>query len=211
MKILNDFKELKKMELIIATSNKNKLKEIKEIFLNFKNLTIYPMDKLGEIPEIIEDGITFKDNALIKARTIANLCNCAVLADDSGLEVKALKGRPGVHSARYGGNGLTDTDRNDLLLKELEDIPKDARECRFVCSMVLILPNGETFSTEGYCEGIVSNKIHGKNGFGYDPVFYLPNYKKSMAEISSAEKNKISHRGNALQQIKSIMIKNSII
>ncbi len=199
------------MELIIATTNRNKLKEIKQIFSDFEDLKIHSIDKLGKIPEIIEDGTTFKDNALIKARTIAKLCDYAVLADDSGLEVEALQGRPGVHSARYGGPGLTDSDRNTLLLKELKDTPREARNCRFVCSMILVLPNGKTFSAEGYCKGIISDKIHGENGFGYDPIFYLPNYKKSMAEISSAEKNKISHRGDALQQIKSIMINNSII
>ena len=199
------------MKILIATSNNNKLKEIQKIFQDIKNIEFFSLKDIPSIPEIVEDGSTFIENALIKAKTVSNFCNYTIIADDSGLEVDALNGRPGIYSARYGGENSNDKDKNDLILNELSKSKIKTRKARFVCAIALILPSGKTFTAEGYSQGEISSKIEGANGFGYDPIFYLPNYQKTMAEIPASEKNKISHRADALKKIKDIMLKNKII
>lgn len=186
--------------LIVASSNKHKVTEIKNKFQEFENLIIEPMNVLGDIPEIEETGNTFAENSLIKAASISELCDCFVLADDSGLQVDALNGEPGIYSARYG-NVKTDKDRYTLLLKNLEGVPTNSRTAHFVCAMTLILPGQKPYICEGRCSGIITETPSGQNGFGYDPIFYLEEYGKTMAEIPLSEKNKISHRAKALDNI----------
>lgn len=186
--------------LIIATANKHKVTEIKNKFIKYPQLKIEPMDVLADIPEIEETGSTFSENALIKAATIADICNSFVLADDSGLQIDYLNGEPGIYSARYGNVG-TDRERYELVLQKMNSAPQEKRKARFICSMALIIPNEKPFIAEGICEGEIATSPSGIHGFGYDPIFYLPSYGKTMAEIPLEEKNKISHRALALEKI----------
>ncbi|HOK02334.1 MAG TPA: XTP/dITP diphosphatase [Spirochaetota bacterium] len=193
------------MKLVIATSNKNKIAEIKEKFSSVENLEIIPAHELIDIPEIIEDADTFSGNALKKAKTIRDLTKLPALADDSGLVIDALNGEPGVLSARYGGKDATDNDRNMLILKKLLEVPDDERRARFVCSIAIALPDGRDFTVEGTCEGSIAREPSGEYGFGYDPIFFLPQFNKTMAEITMKEKNQISHRGKALDRALEIL------
>ncbi|ARK31641.1 XTP/dITP diphosphatase [Halalkalibacter krulwichiae] len=189
-----------KIELVIATQNKGKLAEFEQMFgvegFEVKSLIDYP-----ELPEINEDGQTFAENAAKKAETLANYLNQMVIADDSGLVIDALNGRPGVYSARYAGEEKSDVANMDKVLKEMVDIPAEDRSARFVCVMAVAKPNETTKFYEGVCEGTISLEAVGTNGFGYDPIFYVPSFEKTMAQLSSEQKNKISHRGNALNRL----------
>ena len=185
------------MKLVIATGNKNKVAEIRNKFSSLKNIEIIPLSDFENVPEIIEDADTFTGNALKKARAIRDFTGLPAMADDSGLEVDALNGEPGVYSARYGGEGLTDRDRYLLLHENMKDIP-GRRSARFRCCIAIALPDGREFTTEGSCEGVITAAPSGKNGFGYDPVFLLPEYGRTMAELTLDIKNRISHRGRAL-------------
>lgn len=188
------------MKILLATKNKNKIIEISNKFMNIKDVILSDLRKYKNVPDVPETGSTFDENALIKARAISEFTGETALADDSGLVVDALDGRPGILSARYGGEGLNDRDRYMLLLDEMKDVPADSRTARFVCSIVIYLPAGEYFTAKGTCEGIIATEPRGSQGFGYDPVFYLPRYSKTMAEIPLTEKNKISHRAQALTE-----------
>ncbi len=186
-------------EVVLATGNKGKVKEFSNLLEGVFG-KIISLSDLGSPPEVIEDGLTFRDNALKKAREIAQYSGKLTLADDSGLEVDALNGRPGIYSARYSGEGATNKTNIVKLLAELGDNPN--RKARFVCVLALVDPNGEELVVEGFCEGVILGEPRGEGGFGYDPVFYLPDRRKTMAELEPELKNTISHRANALKRLK---------
>lgn len=186
------------MKLVIATGNRNKIVEIRDKFSKAEHLEILPLSQFENIPEIVEDADTFSGNAIKKARVIRDFTGLPVMADDSGLVIDALDGEPGVYSARYGGGELDDSGRYLLVLEKMKGIPAEKRSARFVCSIAIAMPDGREFFTEGVCEGRISEAPCGANGFGYDPIFHLPEYGKTMAEITLDEKNIISHRGKAL-------------
>lgn len=188
------------MKIVAATANIDKIKEIREKLLSVPGLTIIPVSEIMDAPEIPKDAETFEGNALIKARTICSLTGMPAMADDSGLVVDALNGEPGVYSARYGGPGLDDKGRYMLLLEKMADIPDGSRQARFVCVIAIVLPDGREFTTTGRCEGSISRSPAGDSGFGYDPVFYIAEKKKTMAQLSMSEKNSLSHRGKALEK-----------
>lgn len=184
--------------IVFATGNEGKLKEIREILENFE-IEVISMQEAGVLEEIPEDGLTFKENSLIKSKFVCMRTGLPALADDSGLEIDFLGGEPGVFSARYLGRDTDYKTKNSLILEKLKGTSKEERGARFVCVISLVLPDGREFVTEGVMEGEIGYEIKGKNGFGYDPIFYLPEYCKTSAEISREEKNKISHRGKALR------------
>lgn len=186
-------------EVVLATGNKGKVKEFSNLLEGVFG-KIISLSDLGSPPEVIEDGLTFRDNALKKAREIAQYSGKLTLADDSGLEVDALNGQPGVYSARYSGEGATDKTNIDKVLAELGNNPN--RKARFVCVLALVDSNGEELVVEGFCEGVILDEPRGEGGFGYDPVFYLPDRRKTMAELEPELKNTISHRANALKKLK---------
>ena len=187
--------------IIFATSNQNKMKEIREI-LNDIDVEILSMKEAGIDADIIEDGKTFEENALIKARAIRDLSGCIVLADDSGLEVDALNKEPGIYSARYMGEDTSYRIKNANLIERLNGVPDEKRTARFVCAVAAAFPDGSVKTVRGTMEGRIGYEEKGENGFGYDPIFYLPEYGCTSAELSMEEKNKISHRGKALRAIK---------
>jgi XTP/dITP diphosphohydrolase len=187
-------------ELIIATKNKGKAKEFVELFepLGFrvKTLLDYP-----DAPDIEETGETFEENALLKAAGISNIFQKIVIADDSGLVIDALDGRPGVYSARYAGTNKDDEANIQKVLFEMKDVPEEKRTAHFHCTLALVVPGKDPVIVEGTCNGLILTEKRGNNGFGYDPIFYLPHLKKTMAEMTSEEKNQISHRGNAIRKL----------
>lgn len=183
--------------IVLATGNKNKIKEIQELLKNAP-VQIKSIADYGSLPSVVEDRDTFDENAYKKAHHYAKVLGLPCLADDSGLVVDALDGRPGVYSARYAGENATDLEKCDKLLKEMEG--KENRKAKFVCVLSLATPGGPALTWEGSCEGEITNERHGESGFGYDPVFYYPAFGKTFAEVSMAEKNKVSHRGRALQE-----------
>lgn len=186
--------------LVIATKNAGKLLEFKQMLGGLP----YRIMSLIDFPDIDirEDGKSFDENALIKARTVAVQTGLLALGDDSGLEVEALGGKPGILTARYAGEGASDEDNIKKLLSEMENVPWERRQARFVCSLALVFPEGGFFVERGFCNGIIAEKPRGEHGFGYDPVFYLPEYNKTMAELPDDEKNRISHRARAVEKIK---------
>lgn len=188
------------MKLVAATANKNKIREIREKFTGTGHVMIVSASDLGPVPDIAEDADTFEGNALIKAKKICEITGMPAMADDSGLVVDALNGAPGVYSARYGGPGLDDRSRYMLLLDNMKEIPDGARQARFVCAIAIVLPDSREFITNGTCEGIIARSPEGEMGFGYDPVFFLPEKGRTMAQLSMEEKNSLSHRGRALEK-----------
>lgn len=186
------------MDILLATNNQGKVQELEKLLgdlpFNVKSLRDFP-----QIGEIEEDGESFAENALIKARAGARATGLLTLADDSGLEVDVLQGEPGVRSARFAGEPKDDGRNNAKLLELLKDIPLYRRAARFKSVIALVMPDGEEFVTEGTCEGLISLEPKGQGGFGYDPLFYVPDYDKTFAELSLDEKNAISHRGKALR------------
>jgi XTP/dITP diphosphohydrolase len=191
-------------EVVIATRNPGKFREIKAI-LSSLPLKFLSLEDFPDLPEVVEDGATFAENAGKKARTIADLTGRLTIADDSGLAVDALQGRPGVFSSRYAGEGATDRERCQKLLEEMASIPEGKRQARFVCAMAVALPRGRMEIVEGECRGRVTSAPRGKRGFGYDPIFFVPRFGKTMAEFEPEEKNRISHRGRALEKLKVIL------
>lgn len=189
---------------IAATRNQGKLKEIREILAPLP-LKVVSMDEAGAGKEIEENGCTFEENALIKARAIHAVTGGFVMADDSGLEVDWLNGAPGIYSARFGGEGVTDAERNRKLLELMAEVPTEKRAARFVCAIAVMLPDGNYFTVRGTCEGRIHQETAGENGFGYDPLFFLPEYNRTMAQLPSDEKNRISHRARALQKMLEIL------
>ncbi len=189
------------MELIVATTNRGKFTEIQEALRKLPLKLIFLGD-LPNPPRIEEDQLTFEANALKKARTISQWAGKAVLADDSGLVIPALDGRPGIHSARYAGLGSTDEQNRQKLLKEMKGIPEGKRGAFFVCVLAVVTPSGQEQIFEGRCDGKIGYEERGSLGFGYDPLFFLPSLGKTMAELSLEGKNRLSHRGLALARLK---------
>ena len=185
-----------KMRLIVASNNSNKLREFHEIL--GERFDIVSMHEAGIDADIEENGTTFEENALIKAKSAAEFTGLPALADDSGLCVDALDGAPGIYSARYCEG--TDEDRNAFLLKNMQD--KENRACRFVCAIACVLADGETLTVRGECEGTLLRENHGAGGFGYDPLFYVEKYGCTFGELPAEVKNTISHRANALNKLK---------
>ncbi len=192
------------LEVIVATRNEGKLREFRDA-LRGLNLRIYGLSHLPEAPEVKEDGESFTENALKKVRFYAMHSGKLTLADDSGLEVDSLRGRPGVYSARYAGERASSQENNRKLLRELQGIPISKRGARFKCVVAIKSPRGKEAIAEGSCRGRIGFKEKGRKGFGYDPLFILPKGGKTMAELSLEEKNKISHRGKALRKIRKII------
>ncbi|GAF64136.1 nucleoside-triphosphatase [Bacillus sp. TS-2] len=188
-------------QIIIATKNLGKAKELQAIFAEdgweVKTLLDYP-----EVPDIVEDGSTFEENAFKKAKTIADAFGLPVLADDSGLIVDALNGEPGVYSARYAGEAKDDQANIEKVLENLQGVPMEKRTARFHCTLAYVQPSGEHYYFNGTCPGLIAESPQGSGGFGYDPIFYLKEKNKTMAEITSEEKNKISHRAMAIKELK---------
>ncbi len=190
--------------MIFATGNENKMKEIREI-LGALPLEILSMKEAGVSADIVEDGKTFEENALIKARTICKLAGEMVLADDSGLEIDYLNKEPGIYSARYMGEDTSYHIKNKSLIDRLEGVPDEKRTARFVCAIAAVFPDGKELVVRGTVEGIIGYEEKGENGFGYDPIFYLPERGCTTAELPPEEKNSISHRGNALRLMKELL------
>lgn len=190
--------------MIFATGNENKMKEIREI-LGSLPLEILSMKEAGIEVDITEDGTTFEENARIKARAVCERAGEMVLADDSGLEVDYLNKEPGIYSARYMGEDTSYRIKNKSLIDRLEGVPDEKRTARFVCAIAAAFPDGRELVVRGTIEGIVGYEEKGENGFGYDPIFYLPERGCTTAELPPEEKNSVSHRGNALRQMKKML------
>lgn len=194
-------------KIIFATGNENKMKEIRMILADL-GMPILSMKEAGIEADIVEDGTTFEENAMIKATEIAKLTqNCIVLADDSGLEIDYLNKEPGIYSARYAGVDTSYDVKNNLLLERLRGVPDEKRTARFVCAVAAVFPDGSSEVVRGTVEGIIGHEIIGENGFGYDPIFYLPEYGCTTAQLPPEQKNELSHRGNALRTMRTIMEK----
>lgn len=191
-------------KIVFATGNEGKIKEIKEILADF-SVEVVSMKEMNITTEVEENGNTFEENSLIKARAISKLTGLPALADDSGLEVDYLNGEPGIYSARYLGRDTDYDYKNNYIIDKLKEAKDEERSARFVCVISLVLPDGREFIKKGVMKGQIAYEIQGENGFGYDPIFYLPQYGKTSAEISSEEKNKISHRGKALRAMKEVI------
>ena len=181
-------------KIIFATGNAGKMKEIREILKDL-DAEVLSMKEAGVEAEIVEDGKTFEENALIKAKTVCKLTGEIALADDSGLEIDYLNKEPGIYSARYMGEDTSYRIKNANLIERLEGVPDEKRTARFVCAIAAAFPDGTVKTVRGTMEGRIGYEETGENGFGYDPIFYLPEYGCSSAELSMEEKNKISHRG----------------
>ena len=195
------------MKLVIATSNRGKLSEVAS-YLENTGIELYSLADFPHIPEIIEDGATFLENALIKARAVSIHTGLPALADDSGLEVDALGGQPGVMSARFAP---TTEARNTKLLDLIKDVEDEKRTARFVCALALVRPDGFEWTVTGTCEGRITRKPSGTSGFGYDPVFFYEPLGKTFAELPRRAKNDISHRGRALDAFRDAVHKHGIL
>ncbi len=192
---------IKTSGIVIGTHNKNKKVEIRKILTGI-SLPLLDLDDFDDAPDVVEDGITFEENATKKALQLAGFCNMYVMADDSGLEIDALDKRPGVYSSRYCGEDTGYKEKCLKLFEELNNVPYDKRTARFRCAIALAEPGKLHFVVEASCEGLINLEPLGENGFGYDPIFYLTEYKQTMAELGSDVKNKISHRALALSLFK---------
>ena len=184
--------------IVLATRNQGKIREFKELLKNFP-IELRSLNDFGPIPDVVEDGETFDDNAYKKASFTAKALGLPAIADDSGLVVEALAGAPGVKSARYAGDNASDQDNIEKLLQQMHNLQN--RKAAFVCVISIAVPGGPALTYEGRCEGEITKEPSGKDGFGYDPVFFYPPLGKTFAEISLAEKNKVSHRGKALTEV----------
>ncbi|MGN0415733.1 MAG: XTP/dITP diphosphatase [Agathobacter sp.] len=191
-------------KLVFATGNKDKMREIREIMADCP-VEIVSMKEAGIVADIVEDGSTFEENAMIKARAVAEYTDGIVLADDSGLEIDALNKEPGVLSARYMGEDTSYSIKNQNLIERLEGVPKEQRSARFVCAIAAVLPDGQELVTRQTMEGYIGWEPEGENGFGYDPIFYLDEFGCSSAALSREQKNAISHRGKALRAMKELL------
>lgn len=188
--------------IIFATGNEGKMKEVRMI-LGDMGLLVLSMKEAGISADIEENGKTFQENAVIKATAVQKLSpDDLVLADDSGLEIDYLDGAPGIYSARFLGENTTYDIKNAAILKQLKDVPQEKRTARFVCAIAAALPDGQVLVTNGTMEGLIGYEIAGGNGFGYDPIFFLPQYGCTSAQISPEQKNELSHRGKALRMMK---------
>lgn len=192
------------MKIVIATGNAGKMKEIKSIFNN-SGYEVVSMKEEGIVADVDENGTTFEENALIKAREIAKISGNIVLADDSGLEVDALNKEPGIYSARYMGEDTPYSVKNANIIERLQDVEFEKRTARFVCAVAAVYPDGKELIVRETMEGYIGYEEKGANGFGYDPIFYLKEFDKTSAEISLEEKNEISHRGKAFRAMKKMI------
>lgn len=186
--------------ILFATGNQDKMKEIREILSDLP-AEILSMKEAGIQAEIVEDGKSFAENAQIKAKAVMELSGELVLADDSGLEIDYLNKEPGIYSARYMGEDTSYQVKNANLIQRLEGVPDEQRTARFVCAIAAAFPDGTILTTEGTIEGRIGYEERGKNGFGYDPIFYVPEYGCTTAELTEEQKNKVSHRGKALRKM----------
>lgn len=187
--------------ILFATGNEGKMKEVRELLADL-GVEVISMREAGVSAEIVEDGETFEQNAVIKAKTVMELTGELTLADDSGLEVDALGGEPGVYSARYMGENTSYHIKNNHLIQRLAQVPDSQRTARFVCSIAAAFPDGEIVTTDGVIEGRIGYEEKGENGFGYDPIFVVPELGCTTAQLSDEQKNEISHRGRALRKMK---------
>jgi len=201
---------MSKGRLIFATGNKDKMREIKAIFADC-GYEIVSMKEAGVEVDADENGTTFEENAIIKAKAVNAVCHELVLADDSGLEIDYINKEPGVLSARYMGYDTSYDIKNANLIERLNGVPDEQRTARFVCAVSAVLPDGTEYVVRGTMEGRLAYESAGANGFGYDPIFYLPEYGCTSAEISPEEKNKISHRGKALREMYALLKEAGVI
>lgn len=192
-------------KIVFATKNKHKMIEINEILADLP-LEIVSMEEVGIDIDVVEDGTTFEENALKKAVEIAGLVGDIVLADDSGLEVDYMNKEPGIYSARFGGEETSYRVKNQMIIDRLAGAKEEERTARFVCVIAAALPDGTTKTVKGTMEGFITHKEHGVNGFGYDPIFYVPSVGCTSAEMAPEKKNLVSHRGNALRLMKTFLI-----
>ena len=191
-------------KIIFATGNQDKMKEIRMILENL-GIPVSSMKEAGIDVDIVEDGTTFEENAMIKAEAIAKLTEAIVLADDSGLEIDYLNKEPGIYSARYAGTDTSYEIKNNLLLQRLEGVPDEKSTARFVCAIAAVFPDGSKETVRGTIEGRIGYEIAGEHGFGYDPIFYLPEYGCTTAELDPEKENELSHRGKALRLMREII------
>lgn len=194
------------MQIVIASRNKKKIEELKRILKGLP-IEILSVNDFPNLEEVVEDGNSFEENALKKARYVYQKTGLSALADDSGLEVEALGGRPGVFSARYAGENATDEDNVNKLLVEMKEVPDDKRNARFVCCIAFVSSKGEEKVFLGYAKGKITREPRGKLGFGYDPVFIPEGYKLTFAELLPEEKDRLSHRRKALDKLKKYLVK----
>lgn len=187
--------------ILIGTANLGKVNDFKQL-LEDEGVIVNSLHDFPEVIDVEETGETFEENAILKAETLSRHYNQVVIADDSGLEVEALNGRPGVYSARYAGEHKSDEDNLKKVLAEMEGIPYAERKAAFVCVLAMAIPGKKTAVFEGRCTGYITEKSKGENGFGYDPIFYVPEKEKTMGEMNTEEKNEISHRRKALDKLK---------
>lgn len=196
-----------KRRIVFATGNENKMKEIRMILADL-NMEVVSMKEAGVDIEIVEDGMSFEENAEIKARSVSRvLTNDIVLADDSGLEIDYLDKAPGIYSARFAGEDTSYDIKNRIFLDRLEGVPDEERTARFVCAVAAVFPDGTAETVRETIEGRIAHEISGDNGFGYDPIFYVPEYGCTTAEMTPEQKNELSHRGKALRSMKKILEK----
>lgn len=188
-------------EIVFATGNAGKMREIREILAD-TGAEVLSMGEAGITADIEENGTDYEENALIKARAVAELTQACVLADDSGLEIDFLGGEPGIYSARYLGEDISYTVKNRTILERLQGVPAKRRTARFVCAIAAVLPDGTELTTRAAIEGRIAEEPKGQNGFGYDPIFYVPEFDRTTAELTEEEKNLVSHRGKALRLMK---------
>ncbi len=194
------------MELLLATENKGKIREIKQM-LNDPRLKLLLLKDFPGLPKLHEEGTTFRENAIYKAKEFSKLTGKLSLADDSGLEVEALGGNPGVYSARFAGEDATDEENNSRLLKLLGDLPLHKRKAHFRCVMAVVSPEGWIKVAEGKCSGLIGFKPQGRFGFGYDPLFIIPEYNRTFGQLAPQIKNKLSHRSQALKKVRKLLEK----
>lgn len=194
------------MQLVLATKNRDKIREIKNLLSDLP-IRILTLEDFPDFPEIKETGKTLKANAVLKAKGIAQFAGMVAVADDSGLEVDALKGKPGVYSSRYAGDDCTYDDNNRKLLEELEEVPEEKRTARFRAVIAIAWDKSKIDTVEGRADGVIMAQKQGKSGFGYDPIFYYSAAQKTFAEMTLEEKNSISHRGKALIKAKGLLIR----
>jgi len=193
------------MKLVLATRNLGKVRELGEMLSDQRHVEILSLRDFPDAPQIVEDGETYEENAIKKATQIVEHTGYLTLGDDSGLEVDALNGAPGVHSARYAGENATDAQRIEKLLDALKDVPNDQRTARFKCAMAIAEPEGQSKVVVGVCEGKIIREARGVHGFGYDPVFVPAGYNRTFAELGDEVKNRISHRAKALKMASKVL------
>ncbi|MFD1735986.1 XTP/dITP diphosphatase [Bacillus salitolerans] len=191
-------------KVIVATKNRGKVQDFKQLFQR-KGYEVISLLEIPSSPDIDETGTTFVQNAILKAEGISDILQTMVIADDSGLSIDALGGKPGIFSARYAGDHKNDEDNLNKVLKELHGVKEEDRTARFHCALALAVPGRDTITVEGTCEGFITEEPIGDNGFGYDPIFFVREKNKTMAQLTKEEKNEISHRANALRKLEETM------